>query len=58
MLQYELIEAVARATGEPVSVVSHLGFHLADPLETTFDPELRRPLMLDWDTMAPIDWLL
>ncbi len=56
MSQHELIEAVARATGEPVAVVSRLGFHLADPLETNFDPEPRKPFTLDWDTMRPTDW--
>jgi hypothetical protein len=56
MTQFELIESVARATGEPVALVDRLGFHLADPLEVSFDPEPRPPLVLDWDTMAPSNW--
>lgn len=30
-----------------------MGFGIADPLEVDFDPEPRRPLVLDWDTMKP-----
>jgi hypothetical protein len=56
MSQSDLNEMVARATGESLSVVDQLGFHLADPLEVNSDPEPRRPLMVDWDSMSPADW--
>jgi hypothetical protein len=55
MTQREIIESVAQATGESVTVVNELGFHLADPLDVNFDPEPRRPLILDWDTMTATD---
>jgi len=51
MTQLDLNKAVARVTGETVSLVNHFGFHLADPLDVTYDPEPRQPLMLDWDNM-------
>jgi hypothetical protein len=53
--QREIIESVAQATGESVTVVDELGFHLADQLDVNFDPEPRRPLVLDWDTMTATD---
>jgi hypothetical protein len=56
MSQRELNEMVARATGESLGVVDRLGFHLADPLDVQNDPEPRRPLVLDWDSMCPADW--
>ena len=56
MTQLDLNEAVSRATGETVSVVDHFGFQLADPLEVNFDPEPRRPLTFDWDSMSAADW--
>jgi hypothetical protein len=56
MTQLDLNRAVARATGESISLVDHVGFHLADPLEVNYDPEPRRPLVLDWDNMCPVEW--
>jgi hypothetical protein len=56
MGQHEIDEAVARATGETPGFIHHFGFSIADPLEVHFDPEPRRPLVLDWDTMAPAEW--
>jgi hypothetical protein len=56
MTQLDLDKAVARATGESVSLVNHVGFHLADPLDVTYDPEPRQPLMLDWDNMCTTEW--
>ena len=53
MTQLEIDEAVATATGESVVLIHDLGFGIADPLEVEFDPEPRRPLVLDWDTMSP-----
>jgi hypothetical protein len=55
MGQQELNEAVARKTGESLCVINERGFSMADPLDVNFDPEPRRPLMLDWDTMLPTD---
>ena len=56
MTQNELNEAVARITGETLAVVDAHGFGIADPIDVHYDPELRRPLMLDWDTMSPVEW--
>jgi len=56
MTQSDLNAAVARTTGESLAVVDHLGFHLADPLEVSFDPEPRRPLVFDWDSMSATEW--
>lgn len=53
MTQLEIDEAVATATGECVSLIHDLGFGIADPIDVDFDPEPRRPLVLDWDTMNP-----
>lgn len=53
MTQLEIDEAVATATGESISLIHDMGFGIADPLEVDFDPEPRRPLVLDWDTMKP-----
>ena len=56
MTQRDLDEMVARATGEPLTVIGEHGFQLADPLEVHYDPEPRRPLVLDWDSMCPQAW--
>jgi hypothetical protein len=56
MSQNELDLAVARATGESVALIHDRGFGLADPGEVEFDPEPRRPLVLDWDTMLACEW--
>jgi hypothetical protein len=56
MSQQDLNEAVARATGENLAVIDQRGFHLADPLDVNYDPEPRRPLVLDWDSMSPVEW--
>ena len=55
MTQMEIDSAVAMATGESVCEIQQLGFSLADPLEVDFDPEERRPLVLDWDTGCPAE---
>ena len=39
MTQNELDSAVALATGEELDEIQHLGFSLADPDDTDFDPE-------------------
>jgi hypothetical protein len=56
MSQRALNEAVARVTGESIAMVDHHGFHLADPFDVNFDPEPRRPFVLDWDSMTPSEW--
>lgn len=58
MSQKEIDQAVATATGESVATIHGLGFSVADPLEVNYDPEPRRPLMLDWDSMSPTEWPL
>jgi hypothetical protein len=58
MTQHDLDAAVASVTGESLSEIHHRGFGLADPLEVHFDPEPRRPLVLDWDSMCPTKWPL
>jgi hypothetical protein len=44
MTQNELNRAVARATGESVSVISNMGF-----VPLTSVPEEREPRTVDWD---------
>lgn len=56
MSQQEIDEAVAAATGESIARIHHRGFGLADPLEVTFDPEPRWPLVFDWDALAAAEW--
>ena len=56
MSQRELERAVAVATGESVVTIHELGFGLADGLDVDFDPEPRRPMMLDWDSFLPVEW--
>jgi hypothetical protein len=57
MTQQDIDEAVATATGESVSLIHDRGFGIADPLDVIYDPEPpRRPLVIDWDDMAPIPW--
>ena len=52
MTRYELNHAVARATGESLATISHLGFGLADPDIVRHDPEpLRRPRIVNWDRL-------
>ena len=58
MSQYEIDQAVATVTGENIGLIHDLGFSIADPLDVNFDPEPRRPLMLDWDSMSPAEWPL
>jgi len=43
----------ARDTGESLGVIHDRGFGTADPFEVEYDPEPRRPLVLDWDSMRP-----
>jgi hypothetical protein len=56
MTQSELNRQVASATGESLAEIQHLGFGLADSLDTAFDPEPRRPLVYDWDSGDPAEW--
>ena len=55
MTQAELHRAVARATGESVSEIKHLGFSIADPTLVHFDPgplETEIERYLDWDVVV------
>ena len=53
MTQQQLDRAVARATGEDVRAVRRLGFSIADPAETLYDPEPYdlSPQVVDWDEL-------
>lgn len=52
MKQADLNRAVARATGETVSTIKHLGFLLADPTEDLGpDHDEHGPLVIDWDAL-------
>ena len=53
MTQAQLDRAVAAATGESRRTIGQLGFSLADPLQTQFDPEPSDVArFLDWDRVA------
>jgi hypothetical protein len=53
MTHAQLTRAVAIATGESRRTIGRLGFSLADPLETRFDPEPSDVVkFLDWDEVA------
>ncbi|MEQ8853933.1 hypothetical protein [Gimesia sp.] len=51
MIQAQLDQQVAQATGEDLREVRFRGFSLADPLTVRFDPEPcdLPPQILDWD---------
>ena len=53
MTQTQLEQLVAKATGEDIRAIRHLGFSVADPLEVDFDPEPDNlsPQMIDWDEL-------
>ena len=53
MNQTQLNRAVARATGETLDTISHLGFSIADPKVVDYDPEpsRRAPQVVDWDEL-------
>jgi hypothetical protein len=54
MTQSEVNRAVARATGESVETIGHMGFSIADPDQVTYDPE---PCAFEVDLEAKIvDW--
>lgn len=56
MSQKDIDHAVATATGENIGLIHELGFSIADPLDVSFDPEPRRPLVFDWDSMSSAEW--
>jgi hypothetical protein len=51
MTQSRLNRAVARATGESLSIIQKLGFSIVDPDKPDFDPEPTpaMPQTVDWD---------
>ena len=57
MMQHELDQAVAAATGESVAEIAHRGFSIANPTEPDYDPDPwpRPPLIIDWDSIYPSD---
>jgi hypothetical protein len=56
MTQRELDDAVAKATGESVAMIRDRGFGIANSFDVDHDPEPRRPLVFDWDSMSPARW--
>jgi hypothetical protein len=56
MTQHDLDAAVAMATGESLALIHDRSFGPADPFEVNYDPEPRRPLVFDWDSMSPTNW--
>ena len=53
MTQAELNCAVAQVTGESLCTVSELGFTIADPEMTDYDPEPSdiEDMIVDWDEL-------
>jgi hypothetical protein len=52
MTQAELNRQVARATGETVAEIRHMGFSFADEAEPGFDPEATEyGQQVDWDAI-------
>ncbi len=51
MTQCQLNRAVARATGETIGTINHLGFSIADPEQVYHDPEPYdfEKKIIDWD---------
>jgi hypothetical protein len=56
MCQKDIDQAVADVTGENIGLIHDLGFGIADPLDVCFDPEPRRPMVFDWDSMSAGEW--
>ena len=52
--QFEVNAAVAKATGEDISLINNLGFSVVDPfmIDFNFDPEPNNlpASMIDWDS--------
>ena len=53
MTQNDLNRQVARATGETISVIRHLGFQLEErlPLRPNSDPNAFGSRVIDWDDL-------
>lgn len=51
MTQRQLDRAVARATGESVATIAHIGFGIVDPLaaQSDWEPTDAGPSVIDWD---------
>ena len=52
MTQNEINRAVARATGESVTVISSMGF-----VPLTRVPQEREPMTVDWDETQQTRWI-
>lgn len=55
MTQFDIDRLVAAATGETVDEIQRRGFCIADPDCVDHDPERSGPLILDWDSMKPME---
>ena len=55
--QFEVNAAVAKATGEDISLISNLGFSVVDPclIDFDFEPNDMPASMVDWDSPYPGD---
>ncbi|HVX09950.1 MAG TPA: hypothetical protein VHC22_01995 [Pirellulales bacterium] len=51
MTQARLNRAVARATGEDLSTIEHMGFSVVDPDQVEHDPGPALPQVVDWDAL-------
>ena len=52
MKQADIDRAVARATGETVSLIKRIGFGLVDEVDVfDLDPDFRQPHVVDWDEL-------
>jgi hypothetical protein len=51
MTQCQLNRAVAKATGENIGTIHHMGFSIADPRQVCHDPEPSdfEEKIIDWD---------
>ncbi len=51
MTQCQLNRAVAKATGETIGTINHMGFSIADPRQVCHDPEPSdfEEKIIDWD---------
>ena len=63
MTTQEINAAVAKATGEDISLISNLGFSVVDPcvIDFDFEPNDMPASMIDWDspyvgdTISPLE---
>lgn len=51
MTQNDLNRQVARATGETISTIKHLGFLLDEPPPSSMSTDPDSPQIIDWDAL-------